>query len=154
LQREQTKWKVDSNNRICDTSLGALGMHRISFSYFQFIVYGSLTIQNLTIPSFVICGITEAASEQQLFNSYGPIGQYASKKPKLSISKHLSDTSPEAATPATNATLSPGASQLSTMSNANKLTRQIASRDRGRKNKTVKVSFTPKFTHCTKGLSC
>jgi hypothetical protein len=39
-----------------------------------------------------------------------------------------------------NATLYPGASLLSTMSNANKLTRQIASQDMGRKIKTVKAA--------------
>eukprot|EP01018_Ginkgo_biloba_P003835 Gb_31226 [translate_table: standard] len=98
-QREQSKRKVDSNSRICDTSLGVLG----------------------------------TTSDLQLSNSHGLV--HAAKK--LKLSKHLLDSSPEVVTPTSNSTLSPGASQMSNMSNANKVIRQIG---RGRKNKAIKAA--------------
>ncbi|XP_031480917.1 chromatin modification-related protein EAF1 B-like isoform X2 [Nymphaea colorata] len=65
-------------------------------------------------------------------------GQHAAKRPK--ISKQLTDTSPEAATPLTGSIPSPAASQMSNIANPNKLMRMIANRDRGRKNKVLKIS--------------
>nr|XP_010917964.1 chromatin modification-related protein EAF1 B isoform X2 [Elaeis guineensis] len=65
-------------------------------------------------------------------------GQHAAKKPKLL--KQLPETSPEALTPVTGSMPSPVASQMSNMSNTNKLIRIIANRDRGRKCKTSKMA--------------
>ncbi|XP_020520493.1 chromatin modification-related protein EAF1 B isoform X1 [Amborella trichopoda] len=61
----------------------------------------------------------------------------AAKKPK--VAKQSQDTSPETTTPATASMPSPVASQMSNMSNPNKLIRMIASRDRSRKPKTLKL---------------
>ncbi|CAA6662157.1 unnamed protein product [Spirodela intermedia] len=58
-------------------------------------------------------------------------GQYAAKKPKLL--KQLPDASPETITPVSGSLPSPAASQMSSMSNTNKLIKMIASRDRSRK---------------------
>ncbi|CAN6448953.1 unnamed protein product [Victoria cruziana] len=65
-------------------------------------------------------------------------GQHAAKRQK--ISKQLTDTSAEAATPLTGSIHSPAASQMSNIANPNKLMRMIANRDRGRKNKVLKIS--------------
>ncbi|KAF3783220.1 Chromatin modification-related protein EAF1 B [Nymphaea thermarum] len=69
---------------------------------------------------------------------FGASGKHAAKRPK--ISKQLTDTSPEAATPLTGSIPSPAASQMSNIANPNKLMRMIANRDRGRKNKVLKIS--------------
>ena len=63
--------------------------------------------------------------------------QQATKKPK--ILKQLSETSPEALVPLSGPIPSPVASQMSNMSNSNKLTKVIPNRDRGRKSKALKV---------------
>lgn len=76
----------------------------------------------------------------QVTNSQGLVGQPAMKK--LKLSKPLSDMSPEAGTPATVSAPSPGASQMSNMSNPNKLMRMLSSRDRGRKNKAGKAGVS------------
>ncbi|CAA7398544.1 unnamed protein product [Spirodela intermedia] len=64
-------------------------------------------------------------------------GQYAAKKPKLL--KQLPDASPETITPVSGSLPSPAASQMSSMSNTNKLIKMIASRDRSRKSKGLKM---------------
>nr|XP_010932960.2 chromatin modification-related protein EAF1 B [Elaeis guineensis] len=64
-------------------------------------------------------------------------GQHAAKKPKLL--KQLPETSPEALTPVLGSMPSPVASQMSNMSNPNKLSNTIANRDRGSKSKKLKV---------------
>lgn len=74
----------------------------------------------------------------QITNSQGLVGQPAVKRMKLS--KQLLDMSPEASTPATVSAPSPGASQMSNMSNPNKLMRILTNRDRGRKNKGGKAA--------------
>ncbi|XP_020525107.1 chromatin modification-related protein EAF1 B [Amborella trichopoda] len=61
----------------------------------------------------------------------------AAKKSKLA--QQSQDTSPETTTPATASMPSPVASQMSNMSNPNKLIRMIASQDRSRKPKTLKL---------------
>lgn len=76
----------------------------------------------------------------QITNSQGLVGQPAMKK--LKLSKPLSDMSPEAGTPATVSAPSPGASQMSNMSNPNKLMRMLSSRDRVRKNKAGKAGVS------------
>ncbi|EHA8592292.1 putative Chromatin modification-related protein EAF1 A [Cocos nucifera] len=79
--------------------------------------------------------------ENQQFESHENTviyGQHAAKKPKLL--KQLPETSPEAFTPVTGSMPSPVASQMSNMSNTNKLIRIIANRDRGRKCKTSKMA--------------
>lgn len=58
----------------------------------------------------------------------------------MKLSKQLLDMSPEAGTPATVSTPSPGAFQMSSMSNPNKIMRILTSRDRGRKNKGGKAA--------------
>eukprot|EP01018_Ginkgo_biloba_P025815 Gb_03424 [translate_table: standard] len=93
---------------------------------------------------FIPSSVLGSASELQMTNSQGLVGQPAAKKPKLS--KQLSDASPEAATPVTVSVPSPGASQMSNMSNPNKFFRMIANRDRGRKNKTGKAAPSPTGT--------
>ena len=66
--------------------------------------------------------------------------QHAAKKPKLL--KQLPDASSDAITPMTGSMTSPVASQMSNMSNSNKLIKIIANRDRGgRKHKATKVSL-------------
>ncbi|XP_043719405.1 chromatin modification-related protein EAF1 B-like isoform X2 [Telopea speciosissima] len=67
----------------------------------------------------------------------GLFGQHVAKKPK--IMKQLADTSPENYVPVTGSIPSPVASQMSNMSNPNKLMKMIAGRDRGRKAKALKV---------------
>uniref|UniRef100_A0A1D1YPM4 Myb-like domain-containing protein n=2 Tax=Anthurium amnicola TaxID=1678845 RepID=A0A1D1YPM4_9ARAE len=70
--------------------------------------------------------------------SPGFLGQHAPKKPKLL--KQLPEASPESVTPVTCSIPSPAASQMSSMSNPSKLIKMIASRDRGRKNKALKIT--------------
>ncbi|XP_008790645.2 chromatin modification-related protein EAF1 B-like isoform X2 [Phoenix dactylifera] len=65
-------------------------------------------------------------------------GQHAAKKPKLL--KQLPETSPEALTPVTGSMPSPVASQMSNMSNTNRLIKIIANKDRGRKCKALKMA--------------
>ncbi|XP_042513267.1 chromatin modification-related protein EAF1 B-like isoform X2 [Macadamia integrifolia] len=67
----------------------------------------------------------------------GLFGQHVAKRPK--IMKQLADTSPENFAPVTGSIPSPVASQMSNMSNPNKLMKMIAGRDRGRKAKVLKV---------------
>lgn len=71
--------------------------------------------------------------------SEGLFGHHVAKKPK--IMKQLADTSPENFAPVTGSIPSPVASQMSNMSNPNKLIKMIAGRDRGRKAKALKVCF-------------
>ncbi|XP_077225080.1 chromatin modification-related protein EAF1 B-like isoform X2 [Tasmannia lanceolata] len=67
----------------------------------------------------------------------GLYGQHVAKKPKLL--KHLPDGAPEFSTPVTGSIPSPVTSQMSNMSNSNKLIKMIANRDRGRKAKALKM---------------
>ncbi|KAJ4969404.1 hypothetical protein NE237_016105 [Protea cynaroides] len=67
----------------------------------------------------------------------GIFGQHAAKKPK--IMKQLADASPENFAPMSGSIPSPVASQISNMSNPNKLMKMIAGRDRGRKAKALKA---------------
>lgn len=62
--------------------------------------------------------------------------QHAAKKTK--ILKQMPEASPDALTPVTGLLPSPVASQMSNMSNSNKLIKIIANRDRARK-KALKV---------------
>jgi len=64
-------------------------------------------------------------------------GQHAAKKPK--VLKQLPDASLEPMNPVSGSIPSPVASQMSNMSNPNKLIKFIANRDRGRKAKAVKI---------------
>ncbi|KAF8402099.1 hypothetical protein HHK36_013051 [Tetracentron sinense] len=66
----------------------------------------------------------------------GLFGQHSAKKPK--ILKQSLDTSPESITPVTGSISSPVASQMSNMSNPNKLIKMIAGRER-RKTKALKM---------------
>ncbi|XP_072959370.1 chromatin modification-related protein EAF1 B-like isoform X2 [Typha angustifolia] len=65
-------------------------------------------------------------------------GQHAAKRPKLL--KQVPDILQEAVTPVNGSMPSPVASQMSNMSNPNKLIKIIANRDRGRKNKALKMA--------------
>ncbi|KAH7679081.1 Nucleoplasmin ATPase protein [Dioscorea alata] len=79
--------------------------------------------------------------ENPHFESNGSTGlyiQHAAKKPKLL--KQLPDASSDAITPMTGSMTSPVASQMSNMSNSNKLIKIIANRDRGRKHKATKMT--------------
>lgn len=67
-------------------------------------------------------------------------GQHASKKPK--VLKQLPDAALETMNPVPGSIPSPVASQMSNMSNPNKLIKMIANRDRGKKAKAVKVCTT------------
>ncbi|XP_042489948.1 chromatin modification-related protein EAF1 B-like, partial [Macadamia integrifolia] len=67
----------------------------------------------------------------------GIFGQHAAKKPKMM--KQLAETCPENFAPVTGSIPSPVASQMSNMSNPNKLMKMIAGRDRGRKAKAPKA---------------
>ncbi|XXG74451.1 hypothetical protein AAC387_Pa07g3167 [Persea americana] len=67
----------------------------------------------------------------------GMHGQHAAKKPK--VLKQLPDASLEPMNPVSGSIPSPVASQMSNMSNPNKLIKFIANRDRGRKAKAVKI---------------
>ncbi|XP_043703526.1 chromatin modification-related protein EAF1 B-like isoform X3 [Telopea speciosissima] len=67
----------------------------------------------------------------------GLFGQHAAKKPK--ILKQLTDTCPENFAPVAGSIPSPVGSQMSNMSNPNKLMKMIAGRDRGRKAKAPKA---------------
>ncbi|KAK6940532.1 Helicase/SANT-associated domain [Dillenia turbinata] len=69
--------------------------------------------------------------------SSGLFGQHAAKKPK--IIKQPPDNSFDNVTPITGSIPSPVASQMSNMSNPNKIMRIIGGRDRGRKPKVPKV---------------
>lgn len=64
-------------------------------------------------------------------------GQHAAKKPKLL--KQPLEASLEALTPVAGSLPSPVDSQMSNMSNSNKLVKLIANRDRVRKSKALKV---------------
>ncbi|KAL5706386.1 hypothetical protein ACHQM5_024563 [Ranunculus cassubicifolius] len=74
--------------------------------------------------------------ESHGFESNGVFGQHATKRPKLL--KQLQDSS-ESNTPLNGIVPSPVASQMSNMSNPNKLMKLIAGRDRGRKAKALKT---------------
>ncbi|KAJ0980848.1 hypothetical protein J5N97_009103 [Dioscorea zingiberensis] len=79
--------------------------------------------------------------ENPHFESNGNTGlymQHTAKKPKLL--KQLPETSSDAITPMNGSMNSPVASQMSNMSNPNKLIKIIANRDRGRKNKAIKMT--------------
>ncbi|KAK6937645.1 hypothetical protein RJ641_031153 [Dillenia turbinata] len=69
--------------------------------------------------------------------SSGLFGQHTAKKPK--IIKQPPDNSVDHVTPITGSIPSPVASQMSNMSNPNKIMRIIGGRDRGRKLKVIKV---------------
>ncbi|KAH9291336.1 hypothetical protein KI387_043474, partial [Taxus chinensis] len=74
--------------------------------------------------------------DHQMTNSQGFVGQSSAKK--LKLPKQFSDMSPQA--PATISAPSPGASQMSNMSNSSKPIKITTNRDKGRKNKTLKAA--------------
>ena len=77
--------------------------------------------------------------------SAGLFGQHNSKKPK--IIKHSADNSFDNITPMSGSIPSPVASQMSNMSNPNKIIRMIGVRDRGRKAKGLKVLIWPTWPY-------
>lgn len=68
-------------------------------------------------------------------------GHHAAKKPK--VLKQLPDAFLENMTPMPGPVPSPVATQMSNMSNPNKLIKMIANRDRGKKAKALKVCTAP-----------
>lgn len=75
----------------------------------------------------------------------GLFGQHNSKKPK--IIKHSVDNTFDNITPMSGSIPSPVASQMSNMSNPNKIIRMIGVRDRGRKAKGLKVLTWPTWPY-------
>ena len=67
----------------------------------------------------------------------GLYGQHAAKKPK--ITKQLLDNTFDNMVQMTGSIPSPAASQMSNMSNTNRFIKLIGGRERGRKNKSMKV---------------
>eukprot|EP00252_Welwitschia_mirabilis_P004098 TRINITY_DN1429_c0_g1_i1.p1 TRINITY_DN1429_c0_g1~~TRINITY_DN1429_c0_g1_i1.p1 ORF type:complete len:1421 (+),score=348.96 TRINITY_DN1429_c0_g1_i1:323-4264(+) len=86
-------------------------------------------------PSYSLTNLSGSAMDHQRANSQAMIAQPATKKQK--VSKQISDMSPEIGTPANLSAASPAASQLSNMSNPNKLMKMVPNRDRGRKIKVT-----------------
>ncbi|XP_042376811.1 chromatin modification-related protein EAF1 B-like isoform X1 [Zingiber officinale] len=78
--------------------------------------------------------------ESQNFDSNGNtgFGQHVAKKPKLL--RQMIEASPDGLVPFAGSLPSPVASQMSNMSNSNKLIKVIASRDRARKSKALKMA--------------
>ncbi|KAL6990251.1 Chromatin modification-related protein EAF1 A [Sarracenia purpurea var. burkii] len=71
----------------------------------------------------------------------GLFGQHIMKKPKMM--RQSIDNSFDNLTPMTGSIPSPVASQMSNMSNPNKLIKILGGRDRGRKSKTLKIAGQP-----------
>ncbi|XP_020573993.1 chromatin modification-related protein EAF1 B-like isoform X2 [Phalaenopsis equestris] len=82
---------------------------------------------------------TKKRCEGLQFESNGNMGFYGQNiSKKLKLSKRAE--SPETMTPAGRSMPSPVASQMSNMSNSNKLIRIISNRDKGRKSKALKIA--------------
>ncbi|KAJ6810251.1 chromatin modification-related protein EAF1 B-like isoform X1 [Iris pallida] len=105
---------------------------------------GSLLDQRLKVDSMIQHeqrDHVKKRQEGQHLESNGNIGMYGqhvAKKPKLL--KQLSEPSPDVIMLAAGSMPSPVASQMSNMSNQNKVIKIIANRDRGNKNKATKMA--------------